>query len=125
MRTQEVIAARAGTCKTPSRLAAFAATGLLAMASTLLPRAAGAATLQEIDYITLPGNRVQINFEFDEAVPAPNSFKTADPARVALDFMGVSSALESNNVDIGIGAVDSVTTAEAGGQAGRQAAGRR
>jgi type IV pilus assembly protein PilQ len=59
---------------------------------------------------------VQINFEFDEAVPAPNSFKTADPARVALDFMGASSALESNNVDIGIGAVDSVTTAEAGGR---------
>ncbi len=116
MRTQEVIGKRAGAWKITSRLAAIAAIGIVAVTASLLPRNAAAATLQEIDYITLPGNRVQISFQFDEAVAEPGTFKTANPARIALDFMGASSGLGSNDVDIGVGAVDSVTTAEAGGR---------
>ncbi|HKJ94455.1 MAG TPA: type IV pilus secretin PilQ [Gammaproteobacteria bacterium] len=92
---------------------------LLALIATacLAPLAgAAAATLQKLDYTTLPGNRVQITFEFDGPVDKPRSFKTSNPARIALDFMGVKDGLSNRSVDIGAGAVHRVSTAEAGGR---------
>jgi len=77
---------------------------------------AGAATLTEMDYTSLPGNEVQINFSFDEAVSKPKTFKTSNPARVALDFRGANNGLSERAMDIGVGAVTGVSTAEAGGR---------
>lgn len=70
--------------------------------------------LRHLDYSTLPGNRVEITLTLDKPVTQPESFKTSNPARIALDFMGARSALPQRSVDIGIGAINSVTTAEAG-----------
>ncbi len=114
MRTQEVRGGVAFAGAWKARGGTAVVCGLLAATTVLLPTTSFAVTLQEIDYTTLPGSRVQISFEFDEPVDQPNSFKTSNPARVALDFMSVENGLPERDVDIGIGAVDSVTTAEAG-----------
>ncbi|HET8701545.1 MAG TPA: type IV pilus secretin PilQ [Nitrococcus sp.] len=70
--------------------------------------------LRHIDYSTLSGNRVEITLTLDKPVAQPQSFKTNNPARIALDFMGTSDALAQRSMDVGIGAVNSVDTAEAG-----------
>ncbi|MDN5848351.1 MAG: type IV pilus secretin PilQ [Nitrococcus sp.] len=70
--------------------------------------------LRDLDYSTLPGNQVEITLTLDKPVAQPHSFKTNEPARIAFDFMGTSSALAQRSMDIGIGAVNSVGTAEAG-----------
>ncbi|WP_156776913.1 type IV pilus secretin PilQ [Nitrococcus mobilis] len=70
--------------------------------------------LRQLDYSALPGNRVELTLTLDQPVAQPQSFKTSNPARIALDFMGTRSALAQRSVDIGIGAINSVTTAEAG-----------
>ncbi|MCO6441104.1 MAG: type IV pilus secretin PilQ [Nitrococcus mobilis] len=70
--------------------------------------------LRQLDYSALPGNRVELTLTLDQPVAPPQSFKTSNPARIALDFMGTRSALAQRSVEIGIGAINSVTTAEAG-----------
>ena len=44
----------------------------------------------------------------------PGSFVTDEPARIALDFFGVSSEVETRKLDIQTGKVESITTVEAG-----------
>ncbi|MBA1146721.1 type IV pilus secretin PilQ family protein [Ectothiorhodospiraceae bacterium WFHF3C12] len=73
-----------------------------------------ANTLQRVDFSSLPGNKVQITFEFSESVAEPSLFKTENPARVALDFMDTRSGLDSRQIDIGVGVVEGVSTVEAG-----------
>ncbi|MDN5870436.1 MAG: type IV pilus secretin PilQ [Nitrococcus sp.] len=70
--------------------------------------------LRDLNYSTLPGNQVEITLTLDKPVAQPHSFKTNQPARIAFDFMGTRSALAQRSVDIGIGAVNAVSTAQAG-----------
>lgn len=101
------------TRRRPARRLGAAALALL----LLLTAATGqAATLQDVDYTALPGNAVQITFNLDEPVAAPRTFKTENPARIALDFIGVRNGLAERAVDIGEGVVEGVSTAEAGGR---------
>ena len=74
-------------------------------------------TLTDIDYAALPGNRVQLTFTLEQP-PAgePSMFATENPARIALDFTGVSNGLSERTLGIGVGVVESVATAEAGGR---------
>jgi type IV pilus assembly protein PilQ len=97
-------------------LATLRRSGLAAVLLAGAASPAGAAVLQEMDYTALPGDAVQINFTFDEAVDEPQSFKTANPARVALDFKGASNGLDERSLDVGVGAVTGISTAEAGGR---------
>ncbi|PWG64817.1 type IV pilus secretin PilQ [Spiribacter halobius] len=88
----------------------------LALLLLLIAGSAGAATLQDVDYSALPGNAVQITFNLDEPVEAPRTFNTENPARIALDFVGVRNGLAERSVDIGEGVVEGLSTAEAGGR---------
>ena len=73
-------------------------------------------TLQGITYSTLPGDRIQLRLRLSESVPQPLSFAIDNPARVAMDFPGVSLDLEKRTQTIGIGMARSVTAVEAGGR---------
>ncbi|OQX42604.1 MAG: hypothetical protein B0D82_00715, partial [Candidatus Sedimenticola endophacoides] len=64
----------------------------------------------------LPGNGVQITLTADGPVGEPASFATDNPARLAIDFAGVSSSLAQKGVAVGVGAVRSVHAVEAGGR---------
>ena len=91
----------------------------LASLSCLLVMSASAyaaATLEDISYSTLPGNKVQVKLSLSGDVAEPISFTTDDPARIALTFSETTSNLAKKNQPIGIGVARSVTAVEAGGR---------
>jgi type IV pilus assembly protein PilQ len=76
--------------------------------------AAAAPVLQDVEFASLPGNRVQVDLLFSEATAPPETFSTDSPARIALDFRGVRNGLEARTVPIRLGAVHSLAAVEAG-----------
>ena len=75
-----------------------------------------AATLDDISYSTLPGNKVLVKLNMSGDVGDPISFTTDDPARIALTFSDTTSKLAKKNQAIGVGVARSVTAVEAGGR---------
>ena len=73
-------------------------------------------TLNEISYSSLPGDRVQVELQLSGPVDEPLSFAIDNPARVALDFPGVSLNLAQKTAEIGVGMARSVTAVEAAGR---------
>ncbi|WP_026199073.1 type IV pilus secretin PilQ [Lamprocystis purpurea] len=74
---------------------------------------ARAVDLRAVEFAALPGNRVEIQLDFSGPVAAPQTFATENPARIALDFDGVTSKLDRKAVPIGVGAVHSLVAVEA------------
>ena len=68
--------------------------------------------LQSLDVSDLPGGQVQLRFELSESVPEPSSFTVNDPARIVLDFAGVSSGLAINRQAIDRGVAQQVAVLE-------------
>ncbi len=89
------------------RLLAFAI-GAQALVSTSI-----AATLQDVSYTTLPGNQQEIAFKLSESVTETSSFQIDYPARIAIDLMGTTNALNTRVVAVGGGNVESVSIVEA------------
>lgn len=71
-------------------------------------------TLNEINYSSLPGDRLQLELTMSDAVPEPRSFAIDKPARIALDFPGVRSNLAYKSMPLGVGMARSLTALEAG-----------
>ena len=70
-------------------------------------------TLDAIDFSILSGNRVRIELRLSEPVEKPLRFATHNPARIVLDFPGVSLNLKQKTRTINIGLTHSVTAVEA------------
>jgi type IV pilus assembly protein PilQ len=77
--------------------------------------AAGASTLKDIGYTTLPGGSVQLRLNFAGAVPQPRIFTTNNPARIAIDFANTDTTAQ-RHTDIGQGATSGVSAVSAGGR---------
>ncbi|MCP3661618.1 MAG: type IV pilus secretin PilQ [Gammaproteobacteria bacterium] len=94
------------------------AAAILLLATLLLSGSAFAAEseLTELSYATIPGKGIRITLTTDGTAPTPTSFTTENPARIALDFPGMSSGLEKKSIPIGIGVARSVTVVESGGR---------
>jgi type IV pilus assembly protein PilQ len=75
-----------------------------------------AAVLEDISYAVLPGNRVEIRLSMTEAVGVSSEFTTNNPARISMDFVGLSSALTKKNTRIDSGEVIGVTAVEVQGK---------
>ena len=76
-----------------------------------------AASLDDISYTSLPGDRVQLKLMLSEPVSSePLSFTIDNPARIALDFPGTDLNLANKNQTIGVGNAESVTAVEADGR---------
>ncbi|MGI9333477.1 MAG: type IV pilus secretin PilQ [Gammaproteobacteria bacterium] len=88
----------------------------LAVTLFLWSPALQAVTLDEVTYAALPGDRVRIDMMLSEPVPEPLTFTIDNPARVALDFDGVSLNLARKTQNIGVGVAQSITAVEAGGR---------
>ena len=109
-----------------SQLHTFASKGalwrkaaVLFIASLLFPWHALAqsdATLDDISFSQLPGNRVQIQLTLSESISDPLNFAIDNPARVALDFPNVKLNLARRTENIGVGMARSVTAVEASGR---------
>lgn len=72
-----------------------------------------AANLQGMDVAALPGDKVELKLSFDEAVLAPKGYTIEQPARIALDLLGVANKLGAKNRELGVGNARSVTLVEA------------
>ncbi len=76
-----------------------------------------AATLDNISYSSLPGERVQLVLELSEPIAEkPLSFTIDNPARIVLDFPGTTLNVAQKNQSIGIGVAHSVSAVEAAGR---------
>jgi type IV pilus assembly protein PilQ len=71
-------------------------------------------SLQDVNFTSLPGDRVQIRLGFTKRVEKPGNFTIDNPARVVLDFPKVANGLGWKNKNIGIGFAKSMTAVEAG-----------
>jgi Localisation of periplasmic protein complexes. len=72
--------------------------------------------LSRIDFATQSGDKLQIEMEMTGAAITPTIFKTDNPARIALDFPGVTSALTKKMYPINQGSASSVYVVEAAGR---------
>ena len=77
---------------------------LAGVASALLLAApAWAATLTDVQFSSLPGDRTEIRMKFDGTPPNPEGYTIDRPARIVLDLPGVESSLQEKHHDLGIG----------------------
>ncbi|APZ44756.1 hypothetical protein BW247_15495 [Acidihalobacter ferrooxydans] len=81
-----------------------------------LPLLAHANTLESINSAPLPGNRLQVTLGFASPPPTPLGFSIEQPAKIALDFKGTQLGLSKRLYPINVGAVSSISTAEASGR---------
>ena len=72
---------------------------------------AGARALVGLDYSVMTGNTVQVVFTFDEPANEPRTFTIDEPARIALDFGDTENKLQQRNMQVGIGAMQSIISA--------------
>ena len=75
-----------------------------------------ATEIQDISFNVMPGDRVMIRVKMDSPPPNFKEITTDNPARIWMDFDGVSSALKRKTHSIGIGVTRSITAVEAGGK---------
>lgn len=85
---------------------------VLFVATSLYASSVFAANLTDVVYSKLSGDNVQINIVADEALSEPGSFSTDTPARIALDFFGMKSQLDSAQTLVEAGKVKSVVAVE-------------
>ena len=74
------------------------------------------ATLDDVSYSQLPGNRVQVQLLLSQPISDPLNFAIDNPARIAIDFPGVKVNLGQRTTNIGVGMARSVTAVEAAGR---------
>ncbi len=94
----------------------------LVMASLFLvlysinPTWADDLSIIKLDFSTLSRDKIQIQLEMTDTPTEPKVFQTDNPARIALDFKGVKSALKHKNFPINTGAASDAYVIEAGGR---------
>ncbi|MDP1772647.1 MAG: AMIN domain-containing protein, partial [Methylobacter sp.] len=102
--------------KTGRSLCAHIGLGLFLFIFQIVSVRAGELALSGIDFATQSGDKLQIEMEMTGAAITPTVFKTDNPARIALDFPGVKSALAKKMYPINQGAASSVYVVEAAGR---------
>ncbi|CAK0754334.1 type IV pilus assembly protein PilQ [Gammaproteobacteria bacterium] len=70
--------------------------------------------LQDIQFITLPGNQIQIILTLSSAPLEPKSFSTANPARIAIDLQETHIGLKQRYQKVEVGAVQGIAVVESG-----------
>ncbi len=72
--------------------------------------------LENIEVQSLPGQRLELRLQMNEAAPEPLSFTIDTPARIALDLPDTALALQSRRQDVKLGPLNTILTAEANGR---------
>lgn len=89
---------------------------LLALALLLLASAAQAAdvAVTDISFSSKPGSIFEIRMDFDGTPPEPRAYTIEKPARISMDFEGVSSALDRKKFSLPYGNATGVMVLESG-----------
>ena len=91
-------------------------TSLFLVLCSISPTWADDLSITKLDFSALSGDKVQIQLEMTGTPTKPKIFQTDNPARIALDFTGVKSALKHKNFPINIGAASDAYVIEAAGR---------
>ncbi|MFL0804983.1 MAG: type IV pilus secretin PilQ [Agarilytica sp.] len=75
-----------------------------------------AATLSDIGFSELPGERAELRLQFDSPPASPTGYAIEQPARIVLDFAGISNALVKKKFAMNVGQVTSAIVVEGGGR---------
>ncbi|MFE8072856.1 type IV pilus secretin PilQ [Marinobacteraceae bacterium S3BR75-40.1] len=86
---------------------------MVLVAFMLATSAAWSATLKNVDFASLPGDRTKVILQFDATPPSPQGYTIEKPARIALDLKGVTSGLGQRSYNLGLGNAQSLTVVEA------------
>lgn len=89
--------------------------GLL-VSACLLPTYSFAAQLQDIKFAELPGERVELRLQFDEAPSEPSGYTIDQPARIVLDFADVDNSLAQKQFPMNVGDVSGAVVVSGGGR---------
>lgn len=92
---------------------------LVAAVSLVLPTlalAAGPATLKNVSFSSLPGDRFEVRMDFDSRPPEPKSYTIDKPARLVMDFEGVNSDLKEKKFPLSFGSAKSANVLSDGGR---------
>ncbi|MBB5322203.1 type IV pilus secretin PilQ family protein [Marinobacter oulmenensis] len=84
-----------------------------AIAIGLWSSLAGAVTLEDVSFSSLPGERLEVTMQFDGTPPEPAGYTIDRPARIALDLKDTASGLNKRSIPLGTGNAQSVTIVEA------------
>jgi len=82
---------------------------LVTLTALNLHSASANNSIEEVNYSSLPGNRLQINIRLSDVTDKPLSFNIDNPARIAFDFNNTKSNLPKRKQQIGIGVAQSLT----------------
>ncbi|MDX9874056.1 MAG: type IV pilus secretin PilQ family protein [Spongiibacteraceae bacterium] len=75
-----------------------------------------AASLMDLEFHSLPGGAFEAKLVFDEPPPQPQGYSIERPARIALDFPGVTSKLASRRHTLGYENASSAVVIDADGR---------
>ena len=96
-----------------NRLAAVLITSIALLFSSV---SLGAVNLNDVEFSSQPGGRFEIRMDFDGTPPEPKGYNIEKPARIALDFAGVSSQLSQKKFPLSYGNATSAIILESSGR---------
>src|SRR5690554_54323 len=73
---------------------------------------AGAVTLEDVSFSSLPGERLEVTMKFDGTPPEPKGYTIERPARIAVDLADTTSGLSQRSIPLGSGNAQSLTVVE-------------
>ena len=82
---------------------------ILLIVVACLTASANATEIQDISFSVMPGDKVEIRVKMDSPPPKFNEITTENPARIWMDFDGVTSALKRKTHSVGIGVTRSIS----------------
>lgn len=86
------------------------------LGSCFFPALTWAAELRDIQFAELPGEKVELRLEFDEAPDEPAGYTIESPARIVLDFADTDNSLAQKKFPMDIGDIDSAVVVSSGGR---------
>lgn len=86
----------------------------LAIVCVLVANTATAVNLTNVEFSSKQGGRFQVRLDFDDSPPEPKGYNIEKPARIALDFAGVSSQLKQKKHTLSYGNASSAVILESG-----------
>ncbi|WP_107865428.1 type IV pilus secretin PilQ [Agitococcus lubricus] len=86
--------------------------GLGLMSALHVAIAAERLTLKQVDFVTLPGDEIEVKLGFDDTPPQLQSYQIEKPARLVFDLPDTKNGLSSRYLNLGNGNARSLTVVD-------------
>ena len=97
-----------------TRLQRMSLLGLAAFGSLMASVAQAASTLQDLEFTSLGGDRMELKLDFAGGVPEVKGYRIETPPRITIDLMDTSSQLDKRRFELGLNGVEELVALEAG-----------